>query len=269
MQVVLWHPKPTIHIKTNITEEVKKPSHCRGRPPAQWLLLWSSFLAKPVKSGTLAVRFPVKNPVTRQSPQWERKAHYHLDAQEPWDAVWTDLLSPPHPLLQHKYHPTPSFPRPLSVFQACVACKPGVPFRSRTGRRHILGFREIVFLDDVYPFLERGGIIRHQITGEVRFEMGAWLSGCVVSLVNSWVQRAQPYSGMGKKLTLRSSDCNTTPVLIMHSPKARGKFLPLSLSGDGVVSGGRNQIWSQWSNTPIIELFLNAVSLCKTMSLSV
>lgn len=35
----------------------------------------------------------------------------------------------------------------------------------------------------------------------------------------------------------------------MHSPKARGKFLPLSLSGDRVVSGRRNQIWSQWSNT--------------------
>lgn len=69
-------------------------------------------------------------------------------------------------------------------------------------RGHILGFREIVLLNGVYPLLERGNIVRPQITDEVSFKVGARLSGCVIFLVNSWVQRAQPYSRMKNNNTL-------------------------------------------------------------------
>lgn len=163
-------------------------------------------------------------------PVPKRETHCHLNAREP--EPWSGQICS-HPLTLPwstvKYHSSPSSGPGLPDIYGLQLQLPILV------RGHILGFREIVLLNGVYPLLERGNIVCPQITDEVSFKVGAWLSGCVVFLVNSWVQRAQPYSRMKKKyplINIRSFHCNNASIMTMHSPKARGEFLPLSLHGD-------------------------------------
>ena len=67
-------------------------------------------------------------------------------------------------------------------------------------RGHVLCFWEVVLLDGIYPLLEGSGVTSHQVADEVSFKVCGWFSRSVGPMDYSWVQGAQPYSGMEKNI---------------------------------------------------------------------
>lgn len=67
-------------------------------------------------------------------------------------------------------------------------------------RRHVLCFWEVVLLDGIDPLLEGRGVISHQVADEVSFKVCGWFSRSVGPMDYSWVQGAQPHSGMEKHM---------------------------------------------------------------------
>lgn len=70
-----------------------------------------------------------------------------------------------------------------------------------------------MLLDGVYPLLERGGVISCQVADEVSFETCGRFSGFMGPVDDSWVQGAQPYSGMEKENHLEQSGAELITVL--------------------------------------------------------
>lgn len=77
-----------------------------------------------------------------------------------------------------------------------------LPWAPEPRRRHVLGFGEIVGVDDIYPLLERRSVIGHQVADEIGFEMCCRLSRPGGAMGHSWVQGAHPHSGTGEKCLL-------------------------------------------------------------------
>lgn len=83
-----------------------------------------------------------------------------------------------------------------------AALRHHLPWAPEPWRWHILGFGEIVGVDDIYPLLEGRSVIGHQVADEISFEMCCRLSRPVGAMGDSWVQGAHPHSGTGEKCLL-------------------------------------------------------------------
>lgn len=116
--------------------------------------------------------------------------------------------------------PSASFQDP--AFQTPRGSQVSPAVSTQTRRRHVLGFGEVVGVDDVYPLLERRSVISHQVADEISFEMCCRLSRPVGAMGHSWVQGAHPHSGKGEKCLLTVGKPLVTGPLHTDSALTRG-----------------------------------------------
>lgn len=93
----------------------------------------------------------------------------------------------------------------------------------------VLGFGEVVGVDDIDPLLEGRSVIGHQVADEIGFEVCCRLSRPVGAMGHSWVQGAHPHSGTGEKCLLtvgKATGHRDLSALTLHSPRGGGEVSP-------------------------------------------